>query len=178
MLNIFASVALVAGLVWTSPQPVRRDVPGIVNFNQVDAVVACAGATDVKALAELKRRGFRSVVNFRLPTEAGADVDASRAEAERLGLRYFHLPFDTSHPDPSVPERFVAIVTDRENQPVFVHCARGVRAAGMLMIKRVVADRWTLEDAEREARAIGLTDASPMWTFVHEYLKQKQTTSR
>jgi uncharacterized protein (TIGR01244 family) len=170
----FVGLALAAVLSAAAAQPVKSNVPGIVNFTRIDATFACAGATEAAALAELARQGFRSVVNFRLPTEEGADIDASRAEAERLGLRYFHLPFDSRQPDPSVPDRFLQIVTDPANQPVFIHCSRGIRAAAMWMVKRVVVDGWTVADAEQEARLIGLVETSPAWNFVHEYLKKRQ----
>ncbi len=165
---------LVIGVSPGPAQPAKADVPGIANFTRLDATFACAGATDVKALAELKRLGFRSVVNFRLATEAGADVDASRAEAERLGLKYFHLPFHSRQPDATLPDRFLEVVTDPDNQPVFIHCARGIRAAGMWMIKRVLVDGWRIEDALKEAHAIGLTDTSPTRQFVLDYLKTRK----
>ncbi len=166
-------LALAAGVA-VGTQPAKQDIPGIVNFTRVDATVACGGATDVQALAELKQQGFRSVVNLRLATEDGADIDASRAEAARLGLKYFHLPFDSRQPDPTVPDAFLKIVNDPDNQPVFIHCARGFRAAGMWMIKRVLVDGWSIAAAEKEARAMGLTESSPTWGFVQEYLKTRK----
>lgn len=167
-------VTLVIAVFPAPAQPAKADVPGIANFTRLDATFACAGATDVKALAELKRLGFRSIVNFRLATETGADVDASRAEAERLGIKYFHLPFDSRQPDAGVPDRFLKIVTDRSNQPVFIHCARGIRAAGMWMIKRVLVDGWEIEDALKEAQGLGLTETSPTSRFVLDYLKARK----
>ena len=53
-------------------------------------------------MAVLKDRGFATVVNLRLATESGADVDDSRAAAEAAGLEYIHVPFN---PERSRPGR-------------------------------------------------------------------------
>ena len=71
---------------------------GVVNYTRVDATVACAGATPPEAMAGLKDLGFVSVINFRTEGERGAMVEESRAAAEDLGLRYFHLPFREATP--------------------------------------------------------------------------------
>jgi uncharacterized protein (TIGR01244 family) len=134
----------------------KEDVAGIRNFTRVDATVACAGATDPSAMAELKRQGFAAVINLRLADEKGADLDASRAAAEAAGLRWLHIPFNHRAPDPSAVDAFLAALTDPANSPVLIHCGSGERAATMWMIKRVLRDGWSVEDALKEAQAIGL----------------------
>ena len=49
-------------------------------------------------MAALKKEGFVSVINLRLPTEEGANVEAGRAAAQAAGLKYIHLPFNAAHP--------------------------------------------------------------------------------
>ncbi len=130
---------------------------GITNFSRVDAVVACGGATETTALVGLKQDGFASVINLRVASEPGANVDASRAEAERAGLKYHHLPFSPSAPDAKVVEQFLATVADKSNQPVFIHCGSANRVGAVWLVKRVLQDGWPLEKATTEAKAIGLT---------------------
>ena len=127
---------------------------GVVNYTRIDATVACAGATPPAAMAELKARGFASVINFRTAGERGATVDAGQAAAEAAGLRYHHLPF--REPSAEVAEAFLATVGDPSNQPAFIHCGSANRVGAMWLIKRVKQDGWTADDALAEAELIGL----------------------
>ena len=68
--------------------------------------------------ADLKRRGFVSIINFRTAEERGATVEAGKAAAAEAGLKYFHLPFGTATAE--VTEQFLDRVSDPSNQPVFI----------------------------------------------------------
>jgi hypothetical protein len=61
-------------------------------------------------------------------------------------------------PAPDIVDRFIASVSAPANQPAFIHCAGGGRAAGMWMLKRVLVDRWDESRALEEATALGLND--------------------
>jgi uncharacterized protein (TIGR01244 family) len=167
MLGALAAVVLLASGV--SAQVTKKDVPGVRNYSRVDATIGCGGATEAAAMPALKREGFVSVINLRLTSEPGANVGASRTAAEAAGLKYIHLPFDTAAPDPAVVDRFLKAVTDKSNQPAYIHCGSANRVGGVWMIKRVIVDGWTIERARPEAEAIGL--ASPqMVAFVNDYI--------
>jgi uncharacterized protein (TIGR01244 family) len=164
-------VALVVFAVASAAGQVRKsDVPGITNFSRVDATVGCGGATEPAAMAELKKEGFVSVVNLRLASEQGANVEAGRAAAEAAGLKYIHLPFETANPDPAVVENFLAAVTDTQNQPVYIHCGSANRVGAVWMIKRVLKDGWNIDKAREEAEAIGLTNPK-LKDFAAEYIR-------
>ncbi len=137
---------------------IKETVPGIVNFAKVEGAIACAGATTPAALAEVKKQGYRSVLNLRMASEAGAEVDAASAAAKALGLSYIHLPMNSASPDPAVVDGFLKAVTEARNQPVFIHCASANRAAALWMVKRLVVDKWDAEKAGTEAAALGLTN--------------------
>ena len=81
-----------AGVQDAAPQA-EEGPEGVVNYTRVDATVACAGATPPEAMAEIRARGFASIINFRTAGERGATVDAGQAAAEAAGLRYHHIPF-------------------------------------------------------------------------------------
>ena len=151
----------------------KKEVPGIRNYSRVDATVGCGGATDPSAMAGLKKEGFVSVINLRLPTEEGANVEQGRAAAQAAGLKYIHLPFNVAAPDPKVVDSFLAAVSDRSNQPVFIHCGSASRVGGMWAVKRALADKWPLEKALAEGKAIGLNNAA-LETFVTGYIKSHQ----
>jgi protein tyrosine phosphatase (PTP) superfamily phosphohydrolase (DUF442 family) len=101
--------------------------------------------------------GFASIVNLRLATEEGADLDAEAAAAKNAGIRYYWIPFNGAMPDPAVADKFLDTITAKGNEPAFIHCHTGNRAAAMWMIKRIVVDHWDAERAGQEATALGLT---------------------
>ena len=151
----------------------KKEFAGVRNYSRVDATVGCGGAVDPTALAALRKEGFVSVINLRLATEEGANVDAERAAAAAAGLKYIHLPFNAAAPDSKVVDSFLAAVADRSNQPVFIHCGSASRVGGMWTIKRALQDKWPTEKALVEGKAIGLNNPG-LEAFVTEYIKSHQ----
>jgi uncharacterized protein (TIGR01244 family) len=170
-----ASVCLVLVVTVASPagQVKKGEIPGISNFSRVDATVGCGGATEPAAMAELKKQGFNSVINLRVATEKGANVEASRAAAQTSGLKYIHVPFDVASPDPQLVETFLAAVADTGNQPVYIHCGSANRVGAVWMIKRVLQDGWEIDKASEEAEAIGLTNQK-LKDFAVNYIRSHQ----
>lgn len=164
----FLAALAITGTTLIAQTPQKETVDGVRNFTRVDATVACAGATEPRALAEIARRGYKSVINLRQASEKGADIDEARKAATAAGLTFIHLPFNGSKPDPAVVDAFLKAVTDPANQPAFVHCGSGNRAAALWMAKRLVVDRWPEERAAAEAKAIGLTSQT-LREFVLSY---------
>ena len=102
-------------------QVVRQDVPGIRNFAKVETTVACAGAIRSDAIPEIKKMGYASIINLRLPTEEGADIEGNIAAAKAAGIPYYHLPFSGAKPDPAVVDTFLKTITAPGVQPAFIH---------------------------------------------------------
>ncbi|HEY7287763.1 MAG TPA: sulfur transferase domain-containing protein [Vicinamibacterales bacterium] len=151
----------------------KPSVPGVTNFSKLETTIACAGATTPEAVPALKEMGYKSIINLRLATEAGANVEGEAAAAKAAGINYVHIPFNTTQPDPAVADAFVTAVTRPENNPAFVHCASANRAAAMWMIKRMVVDKWDAEKAGAEAAQLGLTNAA-LKTFAIDYAAKHQ----
>ena len=169
-MRTFVAMSVLVAVTSVAAAQVRKtEMPGIRNFSRVDATVGCGGATEPSAMSALSGEGFKSVVNLRLPHEDGANIDAGRAAAEKAGLNYIHLPFDASNPDPKVVDRFLAVVSDAANQPVYIHCASANRVGAVWMIKRVLRDGWAPDKAMQEAEAIGLSNPR-LKTFASEYI--------
>jgi uncharacterized protein (TIGR01244 family) len=165
----FAAVLAVVLAVPALAQVQKKEVAGIRNYSRVDATVGCGGQVDPAAMASLKKEGYVSVINLRLASEEGANVDAGRAAAQAAGLKYIHLPFNAAAPDSKVVDTFLASVADKSNQPVFIHCGSANRVGGVWMIKRVLQDKWSIERAMAEAEAIGLSSA-PLKAFATDYI--------
>ena len=165
-----AVVVMAISVAAAQSQVKKATIEGITNFAQVETTVACAGAVTPSAVAGIKKMGFASIINLRLDTEKGADIDAEAAAAKAAGINFVHLPLNGSMPDPAVADRFLKVIAEPGNQPAFIHCASGNRAAAMWMIKRVLIDKWDNDRAWEEASELG--KISPvMKTFALDYIQ-------
>jgi uncharacterized protein (TIGR01244 family) len=157
MLIAIAAFAFLNSRPVAAQQVTKQDVPGIVNFARLETTVACGGATKPEGVAEVKKMGFASIINLRLPTENGANIEAEAAAAEAANIKFFHIPMNGQSPDAAVADKFLATITTKGNEPAFIQCASGNRAAAMWMIKRLAVDHWETDKAFDEAAALGLT---------------------
>ena len=107
--------------ITASAQVVRQDVPGIRNFAKVESTVACAGAITPAAIEKIKAMGYASIINLRLATEQGADIDANTAAAKAVDMPYYHIPFSGAAPDPAAVDTFLKTITAPGVQPAFIH---------------------------------------------------------
>ncbi len=167
---LFAGMAILvcaAGGQAIAQEVTKESVPGIRNLARLQTTVACAGAITPEAVADIKKMGFVSIVNLRLATEPGAEVEKEEAAAKAIGLKYFHVPFD-GKPDPKAAAGFLDAITSSGAEPAFIHCAGGNRAASMWLIKRLAVDHWDVDRAVKEATALGQTNEG-LRTFAIEY---------
>ena len=165
--------AALLGGVAHAQEVTKPTVAGVTNFAKLESTIACGGATGPEGVAELKKLGYASIINLRQATEAGADIQAATAAANVAGIRYIHLPMNGQTPDPAVADSFVKAVVEPQNQPVFVHCGSGNRAAAMWMIKRLVVDGWDADRAAVEAAALGLRNEA-LKKFALDYAASKK----
>ena len=163
---VAVTACLVAGQAFA--QVSKPTVAGVTNFAKLETTIACAGATTPAGVAEVKKLGYKAVINLRLASEAGADVEAEAAAAKEAGITYLHLPVNSASPDPAMVDKFLTAVSDPANQPAFVHCASGNRAAAFWMIKRLMVDHWDVDRASTEAASLGLTNPA-LKTFATDY---------
>lgn len=147
----------VTAVTLVAQEVTKEEVPGVRNFARLKTTVACAGATGAEALPAIKKMGFVSVINLRLATEQGAEVEKEEAAAKAAGLQYYHVPF-AGKPDPAAAEEFLKAITTKGAEPAFIHCGGGNRAATMWLIKRIAIDKWDAEKAVKEAEALGQTN--------------------
>lgn len=98
-----------------------RDIPNVV-FLQEDIIGG--GVPSKEALKEIKRQGFKSVIDLRMKIEG---TMFTKALVEKLEIKYFNIPIRASHISDEHIKRFDEIITDPNNKPAFVHCAVGGR---------------------------------------------------
>jgi protein tyrosine phosphatase (PTP) superfamily phosphohydrolase (DUF442 family) len=115
------TVAACLATTAASAQVVRQEVPGIRNFAKVESTVACAGAITPGAMQEIKKMGCASIINLRLATEQGADIEEHTAAAKAAGIPYYHIPFSGAAPDPAAVDTFLKTITAPGVEPAFIH---------------------------------------------------------
>jgi protein tyrosine phosphatase (PTP) superfamily phosphohydrolase (DUF442 family) len=123
---ITARTAVVAGILClaasaAAAQVVKQDVPGIRNFAKVESTVACAGAITADVIPGIKKMGYASIINLRLATEPGADIEVHTAAAKAAGIPYIHIPFSATNPDPAAVDAFLKAITAPGVAPAFIH---------------------------------------------------------
>ena len=118
-----ASVVAIGCLIAPSAgaQVVKESVPGITNYARVESTVACAGAITMEVVPEIKRMGYKSIINLRLASEAGANIDTEAAAAKSAGITFIHIPFNAATPDPAVVDAFLKAITTPGVEPAFIH---------------------------------------------------------
>lgn len=151
---------------WALPLELR----GVPNLHRVSDVYYRGAQPTAEGLAELRKLGVKTVVSLR-------GFASERSMAERAGLHYEHIRFKTWHPEMEDVRRFLAIVTDPANQPVFVHCQHGADRTGMMTaIYRIVAGGWNKEDAVAEMRDGGF-GFHAVWQHLIRYVRTLDVAS-
>ena len=110
-------------------------------------------------------------MNLREPSEY--DAAAEEAAAKEHGLAYVNIPVKKDAPKAEQVDVFLKLVKEAR-PPVFIHCATANRVAAFWMIRRVLVDKWDVEDAEREAKVAGLKSEN-MKEFALDYIRRHAT---
>lgn len=162
------AVAAAAALLSAASAAALQETPPIRNFLRINKEFCTGGQPRTEHLAKLKEEGVKAVINLRQPGEHRAEEE--RAEAERLGLRYFNIPVAYAEPKEEQATEFLKLTDDEANRPAFIHCTGAIRVGAFWMIRRVLRDGWTIEDAEKEAEKVGLREAPHLNEFARAYI--------
>jgi protein tyrosine/serine phosphatase len=95
--------------------------------------------------------------------------DYAKPLTEQAGMKYINLPMsDKDYPGGNAASRFLALVNDKENWPVYVHCAGGRHRTGaMTAVFRMTMQGW---DANRAYEEMKDYDFYTRWG--HKAMKQ------
>ena len=146
-----------------------QDSGPIRNFLRENKDFCTGGQPRLEHLEQLKAEGVKSIINLRPPSEHRAAEE--EAKAKELGLRYFNIPVAYGNPNEEQVAEFLKITDDADNRPIFIHCTAAIRVGAFWMIRRVLRDGWTVEDAYAEAQKVGLRE-SPHWVeFARKYIE-------
>jgi len=158
------------------PRIRREDFPGLANYFPIDGTASNGGPVQSSdwAISELWRRGFKTFIDV----APGRDREAIVAAARAVGMKYMAISIARdaagSQLDATKIEPAIKAITDPANQAAFLHSANGRSTAMLWMIKRVLNDGWTVEQAGAEATSIGLVNDDPsvpaLWKFAQDYI--------
>lgn len=171
--SVTAIVAAGVALTGANLYAQRENIAGIRNFTKADGSVACGGATEPSALAELAKRGYKTIVSLRESGESGAMTSEVDAAARAAGMRFIHVPMSAGSPSEAAATAALAAIRDAGNQPVFLYDASGSRAAAILMIKRMLVGGWPEDRAYNEAVLVGLSSPA-LKGFVLDYVARRR----
>jgi len=118
--------------------------PGCPNAYRVSPHLVRGAQPTRKGLEQLAAQGITTVVNLR---SAHSDDEL----LDGLDLDYVEIPMHAGSPKLDHARRFLAVVTDPNRLPVFVHCQHGANRTGaMVAAYRIVVQGWTNEAALEE----------------------------
>ena len=132
-----------------APHAIALPAVGIDNFGQINAHYFRGAQPKGQDFAALARLGVKMVIDL----AREGDVN-ERANAEREGMKFIRIPMTTEdRPAQDVIEKFLALVNDPANQPVYVHCMGGRHRTGaMTAVYRMTQDGWNAERAFAEMK--------------------------
>ena len=144
--------------------PLER--PGLPNLHRVSPTLYRGAQPTREGLEELRRMGVKTVVSLRA-------FHGERKAVAAAGLGYERISFKVWHPEDEDLRRFLAIVTDAERQPVFVHCLRGSDRTGTAVaVYRMGVEGWSREDAIEEMTSGGFA-FNPRFGHLATYVRSR-----
>ena len=139
--------------VGPAPIPAIKELPGLHNYRRWSEHVAQGAQPEGdKAFEALKAEGITTVL-----TVDGAVPDV--ATAERLGLKYIHIPIGYDGISKQEEAEIVKAVTESEG-PVYVHCHHGLhRGPAAAAVARMTLDGVSNATAVEGLKASGCSPA-------------------
>jgi len=149
----------------------RNDV-GVENFGQVTDFFFRGAQPKSDEYQKLAALGIKTIIDLRNDPK-----EYAREFCERAGMKYINLPLsDTAIPSPDAPSKFLALVNNQENWPVYVHCAGGRHRTGaMTAVFRMAVQGWDINRAYEEMKAYDFYTRwghKPMKQFVFDYYRK------
>jgi protein tyrosine/serine phosphatase len=153
--------------------PAKQPIIKIENFGRIDDHYYRGAQPKNRDYQDLATLGIKSVI-----TLTSDDTDPNeKTIVEKTGMKYYQIPMDSKiPPTPSELAEFLRIVNDRDNQPVYVHCAAGKHRTGVMTAAyRLDHYGWTADQAYEEMKQykFGLALFHPkLKNFVYDYYKK------
>lgn len=133
-LNRALTQPLIHGLI---QEKIGSPVPNY--FSVVSGKVFRGGQPTKAGIEWLAKQNIKTIINLRDPDAEEQTnypnwtLSDEKATAEKLGMQYIALPqVDQSIPNEETVKKFLTILRNNQNQPIYIHCAAGVGRTGIL----------------------------------------------
>ena len=135
----------------------------MTNFARVSEALWRGAQPTAEGFRNLERAGVKTVVNLRSDHDDAELLSGTKLKQVRIGTKAWD-------PDEDEIVAFLKVVRDRENWPVFVHCAKGHDRTGYCVASyRIVEQGWTPDDAIREMYEFHY---NPVWMRNKAFLRR------
>jgi tyrosine-protein phosphatase SIW14 len=147
--NSVAIFVLALSLGFSGSQAIALPAVGIDNFGQISANYYRGAQPKGQDFTALSRLGVKMVIDL----AREGDV-SERPNTERAGMKFVRIPMTTEdRPAQDVIDKFLALVNDPANQPVYVHCMGGRHRTGaMTAVYRMTQHGWSADRAFAEMK--------------------------
>jgi protein tyrosine/serine phosphatase len=141
------------------------------NFGKVTDFYYRGAQPKGEEYSQLAAIGVRTIVDLRNDPK-----DYAKTLAEQAGLKYVNLPMsDKEYPAPDAAQKFLTLVNNKENWPVYVHCAGGRHRTGaMTAVFRMTNQGWDINRAYEEMKEYDFYTRwghKAMKKFVYDYYR-------
>jgi uncharacterized protein (TIGR01244 family) len=145
--KIALATAWGVAMAWAASIPAA---PGVPNFHQVNEWIFRGGQPSPAGFQSLAKLGVRTVIDLRASSEQS---DWEQKQVLSAGMRYVHVPLHGREtPTQADIDKAFAVMDDKSQWPVFVHCREGKDRTGMIIAcYRMSHDGWSNERAHQEA---------------------------
>lgn len=144
----------------------------VTNFGKINDHLYRGGQPEGEEYGKLAALGIKTVIDLREDAKVIAHL-----LTEKAGMRYVNIPLNAKRP-PTLEEsgKFLSIVNDQTNWPVFVHCAGGRHRTGVLIaIYRMEMNGWNASEAFKEMKNFKFYSRfghGEMKDYVYEYYRK------
>lgn len=130
---------------------VKSDISSVDvdNFGEVTKFFYRGAQPEEDEYQQLANIGVRTIIDLRNDPK-----EYAKPMAIKLGMKYINLPMsDKSYPAADTADKFLSLVNDSENWPVYVHCAGGRHRTGaMTAVYRMKIQGWNIDQAYEEMK--------------------------
>jgi uncharacterized protein (TIGR01244 family) len=123
----------------------------MTKFRKIEDGIYLGAQPTREDLMEMRNRGIRTVIDFRLPTETATPNEAM---VRACGLDYANIPVNKAQLSAEQTDDLAKAMNEKPG-PFLVHCATGARAAMLLALAEARKHGWTAERTFEEARRMG-----------------------
>ncbi len=173
MVNFYLALLFLSGCAYLGY--LKDPFVDIPQFYKVDEILWRGGQPREEGFKKLKSLGIRTIISLRGTNE---ELNWEKNLVKGLNMNFYSLPLSVyARPENEQIVKFLKIVLDKKNQPVFIHCESGRdRTGAMVALYRVAVYGWGPKEAYKEAKRFGFwpyRGDAELKNFIHQ-LRDKQ----